>query len=74
MKRSRRELSIDMVIPTDIFKNNQITLFPCFTSTPKTGLVFTVKYYSVLKFKLFYEIMKMHIRLLVTVNTNPRFR
>jgi len=26
MKRSRRELSIDMVIPKGIFENNQITL------------------------------------------------
>jgi len=29
MKRSRGELSIDMVIHMGIFKNNQITLFPC---------------------------------------------
>ena len=31
MERSRRELSIDMVIHRGIFKNNQITLFPSFT-------------------------------------------
>ena len=31
MKRSRRELSIDMVIHRSIFKNNLITLFLCFT-------------------------------------------
>jgi len=31
MKRSRRELSIDIVIHRVIFKNNQIALFPCFT-------------------------------------------
>jgi len=37
MKRSRRELFIDMVIRKGIFKNNQITLFPCFTFIPKTG-------------------------------------
>jgi len=36
MKMSRRELSIDMVIHRDIFKNNQITLFPSFTFIPKT--------------------------------------
>jgi len=31
MKRSRRELSIDMLIQGVIFENNQITLFPGFT-------------------------------------------
>jgi len=31
MKRSRRELSIDMVICRGVYENNQITLFPCFT-------------------------------------------
>jgi len=30
MKRFRRELTIDMVIHKRIFKNNQITLLPCF--------------------------------------------
>jgi len=30
MKRSRQELSIDMVIHRVIFKNNQITPFPLF--------------------------------------------
>jgi len=29
MERSRRELSIDMVIDTDIFNNNLIMLFTC---------------------------------------------
>jgi len=38
MKRSRRELSIDMVVHKGIFKNNQITLFLCFTY--KTGVSF----------------------------------
>jgi len=43
MKRSLKELSIDMVIHQVIFKNNQITLFPCLTFIPKkVGLVFTV--------------------------------
>ena len=31
MERSRRELSINMVLDKGILKNNQITLFPCFT-------------------------------------------
>jgi len=31
MKRSCRELSIDMVFDEDTLKNNLITLFPCFT-------------------------------------------
>jgi len=31
MKSSRQELSIDMVIHSVIFKNNQITPFPCVT-------------------------------------------
>jgi len=39
MKRSRRELSIDMVIHRGIFKNNQITLSR-FTFIPKTGVSF----------------------------------
>jgi len=45
MKRSRRELSIDMIIHRGIFKDNQITLFPlCYLhSYLKQGLVFTVK-------------------------------
>jgi len=38
MKRSRRELSINMVINRFIFKNNQITLITCFTFIPKTGV------------------------------------
>jgi len=38
MKRSRRELFIDMVIYISIFRNNQITLFPYFTFIPKTGM------------------------------------
>ena len=45
MKRSRRELSIDIVIHKGIFKifkNNQITLFSCFTVIPKTGVSFPV--------------------------------
>jgi len=40
MKRSRRELSIDMVIHRNIFKNNQVKLSPCFTFIPKTGVSF----------------------------------
>jgi len=40
MKTSRRDISIDMVIHRGIFKNNQITLFPCFTFVPKTGVSF----------------------------------
>ena len=41
MKRSRRELSIDMVIHRGIFKNNQTTLlFRCFTFIHKTGTSF----------------------------------
>jgi len=40
MKRSRRELSIDMVVHMGIFKNNQITFFHCFTFIPKTGVSF----------------------------------
>jgi len=40
MKRSRRELSIDMVVHRDIFENNQITLFRCFTVIPKSGVSF----------------------------------
>jgi len=35
-----RELSIDMVIHGGIFKNNQITVSPCFTFIPKTGVRF----------------------------------
>jgi len=35
MKRSRRKLS-DTVIHRDIFKSNQITLFPCFNFTSET--------------------------------------
>ena len=42
MKRARRELSIDTFIHTRPFKNNQITLFPCFTVIPKTGIRFNV--------------------------------
>jgi len=41
MKRSRRELSIDMVIQRGIYKNKHITHLPCSTSISKKGLVFT---------------------------------
>ena len=37
MKRSRRELAIDMVVHRGIFKFNQITLVLCFTFIPKSG-------------------------------------
>jgi len=40
MKRSRRELSIDKVIYRGIFKNNLVTVFPCFTFILKTGVNF----------------------------------
>jgi len=38
MKRSRRELSINMVIDGFVFNNNQITLFPCFNFIPNAGM------------------------------------
>jgi len=38
MKRTRRELSIDMVIDSFIFRNNQITLITCYTFIPKIGM------------------------------------
>jgi len=40
MKRSRHELSIDMVIHRAIFRNNHFKLFPYFTFIPKTGVNF----------------------------------
>jgi len=43
MKRSRWELSIDMVINRGTFKNTQITLFPFLPSYLKQRLVFTVE-------------------------------
>jgi len=43
MKRSLRELSIDVVIHMGIFKNNLITLFSCFTFIPEIE----VRFYSV---------------------------
>ena len=39
MKRSRRELPIDMVVDKGIAKNNQIMLFPYFTFIPEIGTV-----------------------------------
>jgi len=38
MKRSFQVLSIGIVIVKGIFKNNQFTLFFCFTFTPGTGI------------------------------------
>jgi len=35
---SRRDLFIDMVVDMFIFKNNEITLSPCFTFIPKIGV------------------------------------
>jgi len=40
MKRSRWELSINVVFHEGIFKNNQITLFPSLTFMSKTGVSF----------------------------------
>jgi len=54
MESSRRDLFIDMVVDRFIFKNNQITLSPCFTFTPKTrtGLPETgVSFYCVASIK-----------------------
>jgi len=46
MKRSRRELSIDVIIHRSIFKNNTITLFLLLSDLKwvylKQGLVFIV--------------------------------
>jgi len=42
MKRSCRELPIDIIIHRGIFKNKQITLFPCFTVIHKSGDSFIV--------------------------------
>jgi len=36
MESSRRDLFIGMVVDRFIFKNNQMTLFPCSTFIPKT--------------------------------------
>ena len=38
MESSRRDLLIDMVVKEFTFNNNQITLSPCFTFTPKIGV------------------------------------
>jgi len=47
MKKSRRQLSINVVIDRFFFKNNQIMFFPCFIfmlktdlGLPQTGLIF----------------------------------
>jgi len=41
MESSRKDLFIDMVVERFILKNNQITLLPCFTFIPKTGVGLT---------------------------------
>jgi len=55
MKSSQRDLFIDMVVDTCrfIFNNNQITLSPCFTFIPKTGvgLPKTGFFFTVLSFR-----------------------
>ena len=38
MESSPRDSFIDMVVDRFIFKSNQITLSPCFTFIPKTGV------------------------------------
>ena len=38
MQSSRQDLFIDMAVDRFIFKNNRVTLCPCFTFIPKTGL------------------------------------
>jgi len=38
MESSRRDLFIDMIVDRFNFKSNQITLSPCSTFTPETGL------------------------------------
>jgi len=38
MESSRRDLFIGMVVDRFIFKNNQITLSPCFTFIPKNSV------------------------------------
>ena len=47
MKSSRRGLSIAMVVDRGTFKNNQLTLFLCFSfipkTLPKTVVLFTVE-------------------------------
>jgi len=38
MESSRRDLLIDMVVDRFILKNNEITLSPCFSFLPETGV------------------------------------
>jgi len=38
MKRSRRVISIDMIVDWLLIKKKQITLLSCFTFIPKTGM------------------------------------
>jgi len=38
MESSRRDLFTDMVVDRFIFKNNEVTFYPCSTSILETGL------------------------------------
>jgi len=38
MESSRQDLFIDVVVDRFIFKNNQVTFFPCFNVVPKTDV------------------------------------
>ena len=47
MKKSCRDLSVNLAVDSFIFENNQLTLFSCFTfipktcvGIPKTGIIF----------------------------------
>jgi len=41
IETSHLEVSIHMVIHRDIFKDNQMRPFPCFTFIPETGISFS---------------------------------
>jgi len=60
MKRSRRELCIDMVIHWGTYKSKQITLFPCFTFILETSYSFYSVFYFLL-FLLFFCFFLFHV-------------
>jgi len=63
---SRRDLLIEMVVERFIFKNNEITLSPCFTFIPKTGvrLLKTGLVFTVMKSDMMYNYLFSYVNYL----------
>jgi len=69
---SRRDLFIDMVVGRFIFKSNQITLSPCVTFIPTTGVGKRVRFYCALSNMQSCRLYELRLGLSLLLCSNDR--